>query len=186
MKPELVALIGVIASSTIGGIVAFLVAAYKSKTDRTSIDRQINSQNEKIRRELLKERSDRKIDIAYKFAELNQKDSETAQTFMNEVAKETAIGFLYLNDEISKSKVWIRNDANILIGRNLHCDICLDDMTVSREHCVVHAQDNKVFVVPLNPTNQVLVDGTQIDVKTAIHDRSLLTIGLHEFIYFEL
>lgn len=186
MKPEIIALIGVLASSTLSGVIAFLVVAYKSKVDRAHFAQQLDIQIAINRREMLRERSERKIDIAYKYAELNQMDTEVAKTFLNEVAKETAIGFLYLNDDDTKSKIWIRNDANILVGRGQHCDVCLSNTFVSREHCVVHAQDHKVYIVPLNPTNPMVVDDQTVQAKFEIRDGSALCIGPYEFIYFEL
>lgn len=125
MKPEIIALIGVLVSSVIGGFVAFVVAAYRSKSDRASFEKQFDLQREIYSRGLIKERSERKIDIAYRFAELNQKDPDTALFFLNEVAKETAIGFLYFDDNDERSKIWIRNDANILIGRDSPTTECI-------------------------------------------------------------
>ena len=186
MKPEIVALIGVIASSTIGGCVAFLVATLKSSSDRKAFERQFGIQLERHEREISKERSDRKLDIAYKFAELNQRDVEAARLFLNEVAKETAIGFLYLDDDDLKSKIWVRNDANILVGRSPECDVILSDQRVSRQHCVIHTADGVPYIMPLNPTNSVDIDGQETGSKAELKDGARIKIAVYEFIYFEL
>lgn len=186
MKPEIIAFVGVLASTTVGGLIAFLVATLKTSADQKSFEQQIKVQIDQQSRNVMKVRSDRKLDIAYKFAELHQKDATTAALFMNEVAKETAIGFLFFDDDSTKAKIWIRNDANILIGRSEACDIMLSDPRVSRQHCVIHSEDDIPYLVPLNPTNPIAIDGEIITTRTRLTNGSVLTITLHEFVYFEL
>jgi pSer/pThr/pTyr-binding forkhead associated (FHA) protein len=107
-----------------------------------------------------------------------------AGIFLREVAKETAIGFLYRDSESGKAKIWIRNDANLLIGRSPSCDIVLTDQHVSREHCVIHTSDNQAFVVPLQPTNAVLIDGEAISRKTLLPDGCRIKLGTIEFHFY--
>ncbi|MEE2943561.1 MAG: FHA domain-containing protein [Pseudomonadota bacterium] len=186
MGASLIALIGVLLSSLFGGGIAYLVAQSKVRADNQKFEKQFRLQTNRELSELRRERLDRKIDIAYKFAELNQSDPNTAETFLNEIAKETAIGYLYLDDDLSKAKVWIRNEANLLVGRSSACDIQLAEVEVSREHAVIHTVGNEAYVIPLNPTNPLHVNGEEVEEKCRLSDGDILDIYPYKFIYFQL
>ena len=172
-----------------GGLVsagaAYIIARQKGRADAEALGEQLRVQREEIERRIRDIRSERKLDIAYKYAELLEKNEETAATFLHEVSKETAIGFLYWEEGEFKAKIWVRNDANILIGRSDTCDVRIDNRFVSREHCVIHTSDEVASIVPLNPTNKVRVNGEEIECRTALSDGAEIMIADDRFVYFK-
>jgi hypothetical protein len=176
---------GVVGSSVIAGAVAFFVAQQKSKADWKQFQTQLAVQLEAQKRSAEDGRISRKIDIAYKFSELSEKSINMSKTFLSEVAKETAIGYIYHDDGDKKAKIWVRNDANILIGRSLSCDVRIEDLSVSREHCVLHVANRECFIIPLNPTNPLKINHVRFDGKVKLENQDRILIGNDEFIYFE-
>jgi len=151
---------GPIITSILAGLIAFFVASFKTKF------------------ELNKERVNRKLDVSYKYAELNTKDPTAANLFLASFTKDTAIGFLFLDDNNTREKIWVRNDSNILFGRQKYCDVIFEDNFISREHCVIHSQDNKTFLIPLNPTNSIKIGFRKIKKKQELKNGD--KIKLHE------
>ena len=64
----------------------------------------------------------------------------------------------------------------ITIGRDPHCDIFLNDMTVSREHAIITVEGDRVNVQDDDSLNGTWVDG-QIVKSADLHPGSLLQIG---------
>jgi hypothetical protein len=179
-------LVSALASAIVAGLVAYLVALLKNKTDLEVLKKNFGLEQAKFNRGISDLVAERKLEIAYKFAELAAKDRTTAEEFLNQISKETAIGFLFHDDKESLPKIWIRNDANILIGRDMFCDIVVNDMAVSRQHCLLHTEDNRAFVVPLKSTNPIRIDGEEISGRTELKNNSVLIVGLTVFQYFTI
>ncbi len=176
------ALVALLASSITAG-----VAFFAARRQNIAHLRQIELDLEKYRSEQVRALSEQKLEVAYKYATLRQTSEEAARDFINEVAKETAIGFLYYadkQDEDYKAKIWVRDNANLLIGRSASCDVILTSPYVSREHCILHAAEDKVLLLPLNPTNPVFVNGTEIGEKTGLSHQDVITLGDVELHFF--
>ncbi len=185
MKPEFITLIGLLLSAVIGAASALFVGWIKSKFEKETFEKNLDLQVQRFRREITDLKSGRKMEIAHKYAELAAKDKDLAAAFLNEIAKETAIGFLYLEDSDDKPKIWIRNDSNILVGRHSSCDICIEDVAVSRQHCVIHTIENEAWVIPLKPTNPIFINGRSISLRSRLLDKDILLIGETELEFFE-
>ena len=184
MKPEIIALLGVLLSSIISASVAIWIARRASDGERNKIESQIALEVGKLDLSSKKDKIDRKLDLAYKYAELKQSNAETAESFYAEYAKETAIGFILFSDDEEKRKIWIRDNSNILVGRRSSCNIVLDNIAVSREHCVLHTHDGNLFAIPLSPANPIRIDAISILGKTAIPHGSIVEITPYKFRYF--
>ncbi|NTU88838.1 MAG: FHA domain-containing protein, partial [Actinobacteria bacterium] len=61
-------------------------------------------------------------------------------------------------------------------GRDPHCDIFLNDMTVSREHAMVLVEDDSVSVKDMNSLNGTWVNGKVVE-EAILTPGSLLQIG---------
>lgn len=186
IPPEIIALIGVLASSLIGGVVAFWVSARKNAADQKATAAKLAIEREAIHRETVALKAQRKLEIAHKYAELASESQEVADGFLHEIAKQTAIGFLYWESGPEKAKIWIRDDANILIGRHDSSDIVVSDPYVSRQHMFIHSSDNNVSILPINPTNKIIVDGVDIDAPTRLTHMNEILIGETQLFYFSL
>jgi pSer/pThr/pTyr-binding forkhead associated (FHA) protein len=66
--------------------------------------------------------------------------------------------------------------AKTVLGRNLACDICLDDSLVSSEHAVVVRSNGSYILEDLNSRNGTCVDGESIQKKT-LKNGSEISIG---------
>ncbi|RUO42226.1 hypothetical protein CWE22_08805 [Pseudidiomarina aestuarii] len=63
-----------------------------------------------------------------------------------------------------------------LIGRDKHCDIVVDDRSVSRRHAHVRYHDGDWLITDLNSTNGCFFDERKIS-EQIIHERSVIKIG---------
>jgi hypothetical protein len=52
-----------------------------------------------------------------------------------------------------------------VLGKNLHCDICLDDSLVSDEHAAILRTDAGFLVEDLNSRNGLTLNGTAVHQK---------------------
>ena len=65
---------------------------------------------------------------------------------------------------------------SLSIGRRPYNDVCLDDLTVSGEHAVIHTRKDESTVVDLNSRNGVLVNTLKAD-KQLLVDGDVIEVG---------
>jgi len=70
-----------------------------------------------------------------------------------------------LVNELLGKVIVLRPAEEIRIGRDLECDISLDLSGLSRQHCAVFRQGNRVYVKDLDSTNGTFVNGERIQVR---------------------
>ena len=63
-----------------------------------------------------------------------------------------------------------------LIGRSEHNDVCLPSPYLSRHHAVIVGTPEGYYLVDLNSSNGVLLNGQRID-RTVLCDEDVLTVG---------
>jgi hypothetical protein len=68
------------------------------------------------------------------------------------------------------------------IGRNPGGGICLDDATVSGQHCEILVQDGEVLVRDLGSTNGTFLDGRPVEQTVALIPGQALHVGAVELI----
>jgi pSer/pThr/pTyr-binding forkhead associated (FHA) protein len=66
--------------------------------------------------------------------------------------------------------------AKTLLGRDLSCDVCLDDSLVSSEHAVVVRSNGSYILEDLNSRNGTCVDGESVQ-KKKLKNGSKISIG---------
>ncbi len=59
----------------------------------------------------------------------------------------------------SKGKTWPITEKPLVIGRGDHCDVCIEDPTVSRQHCEVLTEFREVKLKDLGSRNAPLLNG---------------------------
>ena len=64
----------------------------------------------------------------------------------------------------------------ITIGRDPDCDVFLNDMTVSREHCKLEKRKQSVYLTDMNSLNGTWVDGAVVS-EAELFDGSSIQIG---------
>ena len=85
-----------------------------------------------------------------------------------------------LNNEL-KTTSWKLQQGDYNIGRSSENRIILDDITVSRNHCILHILKNKVTLIDLDSTNGIFVNGDlKENVELSSGDR--LQIGKYQFL----
>jgi len=77
----------------------------------------------------------------------------------------------------------IRN--NFTIGRDLSCDLVLNDTAISSKHAQIKRVDNKFHIYDLASTNGVWVNGEKV-FHEEINDGCKITLGESEMIFKEL
>jgi pSer/pThr/pTyr-binding forkhead associated (FHA) protein len=64
----------------------------------------------------------------------------------------------------------------IVLGRNVNCDICLDDSLVSDEHASITRTDDGYQIEDLNSRNGLLLNGKEVHQKR-LHSGDTIAIG---------
>jgi pSer/pThr/pTyr-binding forkhead associated (FHA) protein len=66
----------------------------------------------------------------------------------------------------------------ITIGRDPSCDVCLDDVALSRRACELIVGDGgEVFIADLMSTGGTVVNGARVDGPYRLHERDQIRIG---------
>jgi hypothetical protein len=65
-------------------------------------------------------------------------------------------------DELLLALEWAAATGELLVGRNHHCDVVLDDPTVSRQHARLVFRDGTWMVQDLASTNGTIVNGLPV------------------------
>jgi len=85
-----------------------------------------------------------------------------------------------LNNEL-KTTSWKLQQGEYNIGRSSENRIILDDITVSRNHCILHILKDKVTLIDLNSTNGIFVNG-DLEEKVDLSSGDRLQIGKYQFL----
>ncbi len=64
----------------------------------------------------------------------------------------------------------------VIIGREAHCDVRIDARSVSREHCVLEREDDRLFLRDLGSTSGTFHQGRRIE-RIPLSDGLEVTIG---------
>jgi len=74
-------------------------------------------------------------------------------------------------------KEWVLDvTGELLIGRANHCDVQLEDSTVSREHCRIVPRGDRLELIHMG-TNRTLLNGVKVTADTPLNSGDLLDVG---------
>jgi hypothetical protein len=79
--------------------------------------------------------------------------------------------------------VVLRGDR-LVVGRLKACDICLDDVNVSREHAAFERDGGGWSIRDLGSTNSTIVNGQKV-TRERLRDGDAIVIGVTELVYHE-
>jgi pSer/pThr/pTyr-binding forkhead associated (FHA) protein len=85
-----------------------------------------------------------------------------------------------LNNEL-KTTSWKLHLGDYNIGRSSENRIILDDITVSRNHCILHILKDKATLIDLDSTNGLFVNG-DLEEKAELNSGDRLQIGKYQFL----
>lgn len=69
------------------------------------------------------------------------------------------------------------------IGRGTHCNICLNDPEISKEHAVIGKLGNAYYIKDLGSKNGTFVDGEKIENSFTLASGNVLKLGTKEFVF---
>src|SRR6476660_5773636 len=72
------------------------------------------------------------------------------------------------------------NEGTFAVGRNVSCQLSLDDPLVSRRHAIFEVGPSGVTVEDLNSRNGVIVNGHRIESKVSLNVGDRVLIGSQE------
>ncbi len=72
---------------------------------------------------------------------------------------------------------------SVMIGRNPHCDICLDDGAVSRLHARIRFDGARFTIADVNSSNGTFLNGKRVTGPTALHNGDRLRIGGGDYLF---
>jgi len=87
----------------------------------------------------------------------------------------------YLRHYINGSVVSIYEiKDSLIIGRHPHCNISIDDPTISARHAELQVDTGRCELIDLQSTNGVRIDGEKVS-QVSLENRNLFALGTHEF-----
>ena len=72
--------------------------------------------------------------------------------------------------------------SEFIIGRSQKCHLCAGSSAVSRQHCAITRQDNRVTVKDMGSRNGTLVNGNKIEGETELTSGDEITVGPLKFL----
>src|SRR3954447_14906795 len=72
---------------------------------------------------------------------------------------------------------------SVVIGRNPECNVILYDAGVSRKHCRIFNEGNRILIEDMGSSNGTKVNGSAISKKQALTDGDQITLGPVVFVY---
>lgn len=72
--------------------------------------------------------------------------------------------------------------AEFIIGRSQKCHLCAGSSAISRQHCAILRQDNRVTVKDLGSRNGTLVNGEKIAAETELASGDEIIVGPLKFL----
>src|SRR3954454_18824134 len=99
------------------------------------------------------------------------------------------MAYLVLNTPTSEPQRIKLTGDNVLVGRAIGCDLWIDDIKLSRQHCRIEHDGEEWLLIDLNSTNGTLVNGQWIN-EVVLHEGDLFeagraTIEFHEGEFIE-
>lgn len=193
-----------LAGAVAGGLGGFVTAVYTSRAEsirarmqsdedtRRAIqvaemetDRAIRAAAEESEREIRNLRTE----FAARIAEARTSSPSLAQS----LAQQSAIGLLTVDGEPSgKMKIFIAPRCRITAGRGAENDIDVSDPMFSRRHMAFVADDNTVYVEPLNASHPIFlrIHGASIEsivsAPEALNNNDVVRVGQLSFKYTKL
>jgi Protein of unknown function (DUF3662)/FHA domain len=73
-------------------------------------------------------------------------------------------------------------DDKVVLGRSRDCDITLDDPNVSRRHAEIRRENGAFWIVDLNSTNGIEVNGERVE-RARLSDSDTILIGKTELTF---
>jgi serine phosphatase RsbU (regulator of sigma subunit) len=89
---------------------------------------------------------------------------------------------LLLTDNAPPRHVPLRG-LPLTIGRSAPSELILQGGTVSRRHCRIEQQEDRIVLSDLGSTNGTFVDGERVTTPAVLHDGARITIGAHALSY---
>jgi pSer/pThr/pTyr-binding forkhead associated (FHA) protein len=74
------------------------------------------------------------------------------------------------------------DESAVSIGRLVSNDICLEDLHVSRRHCVIRTEGDEYMIEDLNSANGTYVNSKLVKVSS-LNDGAIIQIGNSRFIF---
>ncbi|MBQ9021465.1 MAG: FHA domain-containing protein [Eggerthellaceae bacterium] len=68
------------------------------------------------------------------------------------------------------------DDKQLAVGRSPHCDIFLNDMTVSRNHALIFPKDGHFYISDQKSYNGIWINNDSIE-EALLHDGDIVQIG---------
>lgn len=98
--------------------------------------------------------------------------------FLSDVDSGDANYTIKISHSADPAKTWtLAAVGDIMIGRTAHCNICLEDTSVSREQCKIVVQGSGLAIVHLGSTNKTLVNGNRVVGSTPLQSGDTIKIG---------
>ncbi len=80
--------------------------------------------------------------------------------------------------EFNSATYPVLKGKSLRIGRSIDSDLRLfEDTSVSREHCVIRSEKDRLEITDLDSRNGTVVNGRRISEPTELHHRDVVKVG---------
>jgi adenylate cyclase len=86
-----------------------------------------------------------------------------------------------ITPSVGKSWTYLVDKPLVKIGRASHCDVVINNVLVSREHCQLQLKADALLLEDLNSVNGTIVNGKKID-QVMLHPGDKVRLGLAEIL----
>lgn len=69
------------------------------------------------------------------------------------------------------------SEDELIVGRDMNCDIVVDLDNVSRRHCVFHSRGGRIYLADLGSTNGTYLNDAEITREVALRSGDLVKVG---------
>ncbi|MDC7220489.1 MAG: FHA domain-containing protein [Spirochaetales bacterium] len=89
--------------------------------------------------------------------------------------KERGVLIILSGEDLGKT--CLLDSEETIIGRDSSCDLVIDDEGVSKEHCVIKAEQGFFFLEDLASSNGTYLDNKKIKKKSLLNDFERIVMG---------
>jgi pSer/pThr/pTyr-binding forkhead associated (FHA) protein len=79
-------------------------------------------------------------------------------------------------------RIFYLDEPTFSIGRLVSNNICLEDLYVSRQHCIIRAEGDEYMIEDLNSANGTYVNDERVNAGS-LKEGSLIEIGASRFLF---
>lgn len=153
--------------SAVVGIITSIVTAYITTHLR------MREEKEKWQRE-----------FSVKYLEAKATDNSLAP----KMAMQFAIGFLIYQDKetLETQKIFMPPNYRLSVGRTSECEICLNDVKLSRYHCAFETDEGSAYVIHFQAMTPTFLNEVKVEGRCKLKTGDVVKVGKTKIKFYKI